>query len=400
MKALYGKQSRRSDCPQSMKRYCKEVNILDMDFLRRCARDCLRKKWKRNDVTRFFVRLTGWDKDKVTNCIKGGNREILVEYAAQTMQRQLAAKKLEFPAIWYKEKVDSSSQKLRLIGIQNIAQQIYDYVAVYAMEDLMRRIGEYQCASIPGRGPLYGVHHVQKWLKEKGTIYAVQMDVQKCFPSIPQERVLAMIDKYVANDEVRWLVRELVHTFGAGLSIGSFLSQYLCNLYLSQLYHEITERMYYTRRGKRIRLVKHVLFYMDDLLLIGSNAKSLNKAAKLTVKYAKDQLGLTIKPGWCVRKIEGKAFIDTMGFRVYRDHVTIRKRVFLRVRRAYKAPLGHEKPTLRQAQKCTSYSGIIKHSSSQKLAKKYKIYKTIRLSRGVVSNESKFCGRAAKHQNP
>lgn len=382
-----------------MKRYCKEVNILDMDFLRRCARDCLKKKWKRNDVTRFFVRLTGWSKDEVTACIKGKNREPLIEYAAQTMQRQLAAKELKFPAIWYKEKVDSSSQKLRTIGIQNVAQQLYDYVAVYAMEDLMRRIGEYQCASIPGRGPLYGVHHVKRWLKERGTIYAVQMDVQKCFPSIPQERVLAMVDKYVANGEVCWLVRELVHTFGVGLSIGSYLSQYLCNLYLSQLYHEITERMYYTRRGKRIRLVKHTLFYMDDLLLIGNNAKSLNKAAKLTEKYAKDHLGLTIKPRWSVRKIEGKAFIDTMGFRLYRDHVTIRKRVFLRVRRAYKAPLGHAKPTLRQAQKCTSYSGIIKHSSSQKLAEKYKIYKTIRASRRVVSNASKLRRRTTGSQN-
>ena len=85
-------------------------------------------------------------------------------------------------------------------------------------------------------------------------------------------------------------------------------------------------------------------------------------------------------------------FIDTMGFRVYRDHVTIRRRVFLRVRRAYKKPTKkrYRKTTLKQAQKCTSYFGTIKNTNSQKLAKKYHIYKTVKLSKGVVSHESKL----------
>ena len=137
----------------------------------------------------------------------------------------------------------------------------------------MKRIGEYQCASISGRGPYYGLKHVRKWLRAHDAKYVAQLDVQKCFPSIPQDKLLAFVDKYVANADIRWLVRELVSTFDVGLSIGSYLSQYLCNLYMSQLYHEISERMCYTRRGKPIRLVKHVLFYMDDILLIGCNAK-------------------------------------------------------------------------------------------------------------------------------
>ena len=373
-----------------MKRYCKDIDIYDIDFLRRCARDCLKKKWKRNDVTHYFVLLTGYTVEHIKTMIQTGHRDELIDTAAHSMQKQLLERKLEFPPIWYKEKIDSSSQKLRVIGIQNVAQQLFDYVAVYSMHDLMGRIGEYQCASIPGRGPLYGMTRIKKWLKERGTKYVAQLDVQKCFPSIPQERVLAMIDKYVANDDVRWLVCELVHTFQDGLSIGSYLSQYLCNLYLSQLYHYISEQLYYTRRGKRINLVNHVLFYMDDLYLQSRNSKSLHKAVKLTVKYAKDNLGLTLKPDWTVRKIGDGDFVDIMGFRIYPDHATIRKRVFLRIRRAYKRPLGHPKPTLRQAQKCVSYAGAIKHTSSFKLEKKYKIYRTIKLSKGVIANESKF----------
>lgn len=381
-----------------MKRYCKDVDIYDMDFLRRCARDCLKKKWKRNDVTRYFALLTGYTSDRIKGMILAHQREELIDAAAQCMQKQLLARKLEFPAIWYKEKIDSSNQKVRLIGIQNVAQQLFDYVAVYAMHDLMGRIGEYQCASIPGRGPIYGMLRIKKWLSERGNKYVAQLDVQKCFPSIPQERVLAMIDKYVANADVRWLTDELLHTFRVGLSIGSYLSQYLCNLYLSQLYHYIREQLYYTRRGKRINLVNHVLFYMDDLYLQSNNSKSLHRAVNLAVKYAKDDLGLTIKPDWMVRKIGDGEFVDMMGFRIYPDHVTIRKRVFLRVRRAYKKATRTPRPTLRQAQKCASYAGIIKNTNSIKLAKKYKIYRTIKLSKGVIAHESKLRRTAAPCQ--
>ena len=36
-------------------------------------------------------------------------------------------------------------------------------------------------------------------------------------------------------------INKLISTFESGLSIGSYLSQFLCNLYMSQLYHEISE---------------------------------------------------------------------------------------------------------------------------------------------------------------
>ena len=96
-----------------------------------------------------------------------------------------------------------------------------------------------------------------------------------------------------------WLVDTLLKTFRKGLSIGSYLSQFLCNLYMSQLYHEISERMYHIRKrraggAERVNLVKHVLFYMDDIYITGTNAKLLNMAAKRIVSYAA-KMGMTIK---------------------------------------------------------------------------------------------------------
>lgn len=374
MNALYSKQS--------MKRYCKRVNIQDYDFLKKCAKECLKKKWNRRDVTSLFQNLTGKTKEEIKGLIKD-DKDSLIDIAAQYMQSSLINHELNFIPIWYKEKIDASNGKLRRIGIQHVSQQLFDYVAVNGMQDMLKRIGEYQCASIPGRGPVWGMKHIRKWLREKDVKYFAQLDVKKCFPSIPQKKLLTFLDKYIANKEIRWLVHELVRTFEEGLSIGSYLSQYLCNLYISILYHQIAENMYYVRRGKRINFVKHQLIYMDDINLFGSNAKTLHKAVSRIISIAND-MGLTIKAKWSVQKLTG--FIDTMGFRIYKNHVTIRRRVFLRIRRAYSHARKHI--SLAYAYKCVSYAGQLLNTDSFKLICKWKMYKVLKQSKEMIRNES------------
>lgn len=376
-----------------MKRYCKNINILDIDFLTVCISDCLRKKWKRRDVLYYFIELTKLPKRKVKELIIS-DKKFLVSKAVEQVRQELATRKLKLPTTWYKKKVDKSNCKIRVVGIQNIKQQLFDYVGVYGLSDLFKRFGEFQCASIPGRGPLWGVNHIRKWLKNKNSKYFVKLDVTKCFPSIPHDKLFALIDKYVANDNLKWLVCKLVGTMVEGLSIGSYLSQYLCNFYISQLYHEIKENMFYFRRGKRIGLVKHCLIYMDDILLIGVNASKLLQAVLRIVSYAKNELGLTIKPKWQITKITDTSFIDIMGFRIHRKIITVRKRVFLRLRRAYKRAITR-KITIRLARKCSSYKGYVDHSNLIKFAHKYKVYKTARIAKKVISNASKVQFRAA-----
>lgn len=53
-----------------MKRYCKDVDILDFEFLQFCAAECLRKKWKRRDVLEYFSGLTGRSKEEILYAIK------------------------------------------------------------------------------------------------------------------------------------------------------------------------------------------------------------------------------------------------------------------------------------------------------------------------------------------
>ena len=373
-----------------MKKLCKNVDITDRGLISRAVHDCLRHKYKRNDVTKYLSQISGLSQSRI-HCIyyRYGKEAMcpFVEIIITDLQEELTNNAISFPAIWYREKIDGSSGKVRRIGIQNIKQQLYDYIAVEGMRPLLKRIGEYQYASIPGRGTTKGKQVISRWLKDRNMRYFVKLDVKKCFESIDHDLLMAFLEKHIKNEKLIWLIRTLIDSFEKGLSIGSYLSQYLCNLYMSILYHYIMEDLYKARRGKRTNLVHHCLIYMDDILLIGSRKRDLETAVKKVVQKA-DEMGLAIKDNWQIRSVD-EAPIDMMGFKIYRTHTEIRGRIFLRVRRCFRR--ARKQITLRIAKKCISYYGYLKHTDSRKIQKKWKVNKIIKKCKGVIRrNESKI----------
>lgn len=297
---------------------------------------------------------------------------------------------MSFPQIWYREKIDGSSGKVRRIGIQNIKQQLYDYIAVEALKPVLKRIGEYQYASIKGRGTTKGKEVISRWIRNRDMRYFAKLDVRKCFESIDHGKMMDFLRRRVKNEPLLHLIETMLGSFERGLSIGSYLSQYLCNLYMSILYHEIKEQMYRTRRGKhgekRVNLVRHCLIYMDDILMIGSRKIDLEKAVKLTVQKA-SEMGLQIKDNYQIRQIEGNN-IDMLGYKIYRTHTEIRGRTYLRVRRSFRR--ARKRLTEGVARKCLSYYGYLKHTNSRRFQRKWKVRRTIKKCKGVIRNESKI----------
>ena len=401
-----------------MKTYCKKIDITDRDLIKRATYNCLERKYVRKDTLKLLRQYSNSNlslKD-IKNMIKKDGKHSVYSYVENIidgLRNELIERKLVLKPIVYKEKVDGSCLKVRTIGIQDVKQQIYDYIAIEGLQPMLKRIGEYQCASIKGRGPIKGAQRIQRWLRNKNIRYAGKADVKKCYENISRENMMKFLHKYVKNDLLLWLINELLITFEHGLSIGSYLSQFLCNLYMSQLYHEISENMFRIRKHKngineRINLVDHVIFFMDDILILGTNSKDLHKAMKLIIKFAKDKMGLEIKPSWTVfktrledRKNDSGQFIDMMGFRMYRWHTTIRRRVFKRIRKAYMRTLKciktHKTILVSLARKCLSYYGYIKHTDSFKFKKRYEVYEIVKYCKKVVSNESKIRCKTASY---
>ena len=341
-----------------MKRLCNDTDITDIDLISRAVYKCLKRKYKRNDTIKYFSQVSGVSEDALKNILEDYGKESLypvVDKICDILREEIISDNISFPKIWYREKIDGSSGKVRRIGIQNVKQQLYDYIAVEGLQPLLKRLGEYQCASIKGRGTLSGKKSIARWMKNKNNRYFAKLDVQKCFESIDREKLLLFLRCHIKNDRLINLIRILIGSFEKGLSIGSYLSQYLCNLYMSILYHYIMEDLYRVRRGKegnaRVRLVNKCLIYMDDILIIGSRRRDLQKAIRLIIQKA-SELGLVIKSNYQIRSIDGNA-IDMMGYKIYRTHTEIRGRIFLRIRRAYRKSISGISPRI--AKKCLSY---------------------------------------------
>ena len=381
-----------------MKRLCKDVDITDRGLISKAVYACLSKKYKRNDVVKYLSQVSGIEQEYI-RCIyyRYGKSAMypFTEIAISEIQAEIIRGNMSFPQIWYREKIDGSSGKVRRIGIQNIKQQLYDYIAVEALKPVLKRIGEYQYASIKGRGTTKGKEVISRWIRNRDMRYFAKLDVRKCFESIDHGKMMDFLRRRVKNEPLLHLIETMLGSFERGLSIGSYLSQYLCNLYMSILYHEIKENMCRTRKGKRgnkrVNLVRHCLIYMGDILMIGPRKRDLEKAAKLTVRKA-SEMGLEIKPNYQVRQIDGNC-IDMLGFKIYRTHTEIRGRTFLRVRRSFRR--ARKRLTEGAARKCLSYYGYLKHTNSRRFQRNWKVRRTIKKCKGVIRNESKIYRTAA-----
>lgn len=353
--------------------------------------------------------------------IDNGNKYALfyvVTDIAKHMQSSIINRKLKLKPIRYSEKIDGMSRKTRIIGVQEPLHQMFDYVAVNGMKPmLMAKIGVFQCASLPGKGQSYGKKYIEKWVNEKETVYFFKGDVKQCFPSMPHKRLKELLKRDIKNDTLLWLVFELIDMFGKahilkikdgfrvikasdkGISIGSYLSQYLSNYYLSYAYHYATEQLFKIRKTKhkgniRVRLINHVLFYMDDFLLTGSSKKDLTKATKMLIKFVYDFLELTIKPDWKICKISDTEPIDMMGFVFRKGRTTIRTKIFLKTRRYYLEvdkliKQGKSIPLL-LASRCVSGYGWYKNTDSYKVRQKLNIDKIHNTCKKVISHHAKL----------
>ena len=222
-----------------MKRYCKNVDITDRTFIKSAINDCLhgskgKNKFSRNDVLKMFQDYSGmpfqflkgiatqkqyWMFDGIINTI------------TDSIQNEIKDQSYKWKPIWYSEKLEGN--KIRKIGIQDIKQQLYDYIAVNGLMELFKKkIGYYQCAAIPGKGQVMGKKSIEKWLKSGKTRYGWKGDASKYYENINKNRLKELLKKYVKNDALLHLTFSLIDSFEKGLSIGSYLSQYLANFYM------------------------------------------------------------------------------------------------------------------------------------------------------------------------
>jgi hypothetical protein len=333
-------------------------------------------------------------KDKQYHMLNG-----IIETIVDGIRGELLSGNISFKKIKYVYKREG--QKIRRIGIQDIKQQLYDYIAVNGlMEMLRKKICHYQCAALPHKGQVFGARAIKRWLKNKAYKYAWKADVHHCFENISHEIMMSLLNKCVKNKPLLDLVQLLLNTFEKGLSIGSYLSQYLANFYLSYSLHYINEQLFKIRKCrdgtiKRVRLAYKAIFYMDDILIIGKSMKDLKMAAKLVESHLKETLDLALKETAHIINL-ATDYIDMMGYKMSRKNTTVRSRIFIKIRagiKHLKRLISTKVANITQLNKhyksVSARKGWLDNSNSRHFKKKTKLAKTIKKAKEIIKKWQK-----------
>lgn len=150
-------------------------------------------------------------------------------------------------------------------------------------------------------------------LKYGKHFYCLKCDIKSYFASIPHERVFELIDRYVTDEDFKWIMRRYIDQMPVGLALGLPQSQALANLYLSELDHKVKE-------------VLHARYYarhMDDFYIISNDIGYLEKCLGFIREYV-ESIGLTLNPKTGI-------FTDKIDFLGFTYHLTDSGKVVMRL---------------------------------------------------------------------
>ena len=200
-------------------------------------------------------------------------------------------------------------------------------------------------ASIPNRGILFGTNRVSKFIKNNKYDYYLKFDIKKFYPSINKEVLKNKVANLIKCNDTLNLIFKIIDSCENGIPIGNYLSQYLANLYLSELDHYCKEDL----------KCNGYFRYMDDVVIIGDKEFLKDCFDKINVFISKEKL--IIKSNYRV-SIISKEGLDFMGYRHFGNRVILRKRIYKNIRKM-------------SPKNKSSYYGWIKHSTCHKLKEKY-----------------------------
>ena len=270
-----------------------------------------------------------------------------------------------------KEIYDGVQHKKRTIVVPRIEEQVVHHMIVNTIAPiLIKSMYEHSYASLPGGGIHGGAKTVRKWLKHdrRNTKYFLKLDVTSYFASIDREILYEMLAKKIHDEKFLKVLRNVIATpEGTGIPLGFYTSQWFANFYLTGLDHYIKNELratYYIR-------------YMDDMVIFGSNKRKLRKILE-SIRVYLSKLNLTLKSNYQLARFQytrqGKShgkFLDFLGFRFYRDHTTLRRKIMLKISRKAKRIAAKEQVTVYDARQFFSYYSWLKHTDSYNFNKKH-----------------------------
>ena len=202
------------------------------------------------------------------------------------------------------------------------------------------------------------------------TCWVLKCDIKKFFASIDQTILLEILEQRISNQNILWLLHEVIGSFSSslsnrdiptfarmlecpqGLPLGNLTSQLLVNIYMNEFDQYVKHQL----------KAKYYVRYADDFIFLSSDKKELEKLFPCIIIFLRDRLRLALHPDKVFIKTLASG-VDFLGWVHFPDHRVLRtatkKRMFRRT-----IELEADSPVAQ------SYLGMLKHGNTKKLKAK------------------------------
>lgn len=255
-----------------------------------------------------------------------------------------------------------------LMKLPYFPDRIVQWAIMLQLEDVfMKTFCTHSCASVKGRGIHRASSLVRRYLRnEDEAKYCLKMDIRKFYPNIDHHTLKDLLRRKIKDPDVLEILDRIIGSVGSGVGvpIGSYLSQYLANFYLTYFDHWVKEDL----------KLKYVVRYMDDIVIFHHSKEYLHEVRKQIESYLAENLKLTLKENWQVFPVQDRG-VDFVGYRHFFGYCLLRKRTCKRFKHRMKLIRRkiNRGCSLTQSDYCAinSYAGWLKWCDSYRLREKY-----------------------------
>lgn len=211
-------------------------------------------------------------------------------------------------------------------------------------------------ACIPGRGVHSAIQKTMILVKKNK--YVLQCDIRKFYPSINHEIMMNIISKKIRDRKILRLLYKIVFSLpgGKNLPIGNLTSQWMGNVYLTELDFYI----------KHVLKCRNYVRYSDDFCIFHNDKEFLVRLIEPLRQFLRENLDLEMSKS-ILKQSRGLNFI---GYRLFGNFILLRRRVIRKIhKRIQKIVLTRTKNTHTKSS-LASTRGIMSWANTYNLQKK------------------------------
>jgi len=194
------------------------------------------------------------------------------------------------------------------------------------------------------------------------TCWVLKCDIKKFFASIDHNILLDIIKEYIPNEDILWLLKNVIESFVTlplipshqgrgvpiGLPLGNLTSQLFANVYMNVFDQWVKHKL----------KAKHYIRYADDFVFLSPDRQWLLDIIPKVREFLSEKLRLTLHPDKIFLKtiFSGVDFLGWVNFVNYRTlRQTTKRRMLTRIK---------NNPTFETLQ---SYLGLLGHGNTHKV---------------------------------